>query len=89
MAEIRGREAIVAAYQAARGASDAEAMRRFQNEEACLVPLAIRERLASEPESFDPEREHACGVHKTQAARAGRALIRPARGVDAPRGCDR
>ena len=43
MAETRGRETIAAAYQAARGASDAEAMRRFQNEEACLVLLAIRQ----------------------------------------------
>lgn len=52
MAETRNREAISADYQAARDASDAVAMRRFQNEEACLVLLAILERLAAEPASF-------------------------------------
>ena len=52
MAETRSREAIAADYQAAREASDTAAMRRFQNEEACLVLLAILERLAVEPASF-------------------------------------
>lgn len=52
MAEVRSREAIAADYQAAREASDVAAMRRFQNEEACLVLLAILERLAVEPETF-------------------------------------
>lgn len=52
MAETRNREAISADYQAARDASDVVAMRRFQNEEACLVLLAILERLAAEPASF-------------------------------------
>ncbi len=52
MAETRSREAIAANYQAAREASDTAAMRRFQNEEACLVLLTILERLAVEPETF-------------------------------------
>lgn len=52
MAETRSREAIAANYQAAREASDVAVMRRFQNEEACLVLLAILERLAVEPASF-------------------------------------
>ena len=52
MAETRSREAIAADYQAAREASDMAAMRRIQNEEACLVLLAILERLAVEPASF-------------------------------------
>ena len=52
MAETHSREAIAADYQAAREASDMAAMRRFQNEEACLVLLAILERLAVEPASF-------------------------------------
>lgn len=52
MAEARTRDAISADYQAARDAGEAAAMRRFQNEEACLVLLAILERLAAEPTSF-------------------------------------
>ena len=52
MAERRTREAIAADYQAARQAGDATRMRRFQNEESCLVLLAILERLAAEPSSF-------------------------------------
>lgn len=52
MVEKRSREAIASDYQAARDASDPAAMRRFQNEEACLVLLAILERLAAEPGSF-------------------------------------
>jgi len=43
---------IAADYQSAREASDVAAMRRFQNEEACLVLLTILERLAVEPASF-------------------------------------
>ena len=52
MAEARTRDAISADYQAARDAGEAAAMRRFQNEEACLVLLAILERLAAAPTSF-------------------------------------
>jgi hypothetical protein len=52
MAETRSREAIAANYQAAREAGDTVDLRRFQNEEACLVLLTILERLAVEPESF-------------------------------------
>lgn len=52
MAEPRTREAIAADYQSARQAGDATRMRRFQNEESCMVLLAILERLAAEPSSF-------------------------------------
>lgn len=52
MAETRTRDAIAADYQAARDAGDASAMRRFQNEEACLILLAILAQLAAEPASF-------------------------------------
>lgn len=52
MAETRGRQTIAADYQAARGVGDTLAMRRFQNEEACLVLLTTLERLAVEPGSF-------------------------------------
>ena len=41
MAEQRTREAIATDYQAARGRGDAAAMRRYQNEEACFVLLAL------------------------------------------------
>ncbi len=52
MADTRSREAIAADYQGARASGEVAAMRRFQNEEACFVLLAILERLAAEPESF-------------------------------------
>lgn len=52
MAEQRTRDAIAADYQAARGRGDAAAMRRYQNEEACFVLLAILERLAADDASF-------------------------------------
>lgn len=52
MADPRSREAIAADYQTARGQGDVAAMRRFQNEEACLVLLAILEQLAAQPSSF-------------------------------------
>lgn len=52
MAEPRTRRAIADDYQAARAAAATGAMRRFQNEEACLVLLAVLERLASDPGSF-------------------------------------
>jgi hypothetical protein len=52
MAETRGREAIAADYQAARVAGDRAAIRRFQNEEACFVLLAMLERLAADGSSF-------------------------------------
>jgi predicted nucleotidyltransferase component of viral defense system len=52
MAEQRTREAIAADYQAARHRGDAAAMRRYQNEEACFVLLAILERLAADDASF-------------------------------------
>jgi predicted nucleotidyltransferase component of viral defense system len=52
MAETRGREAIAADYQSARAAGDRAAMRRFQNEEACFVLLAMLERLAADGSSF-------------------------------------
>jgi hypothetical protein len=44
MAETRCREAIAADYQAVCEASDAAAMRRLQNEEACLVPTTAGRR---------------------------------------------
>jgi len=52
MAEPRTRRAIAEDYQAARSAGEAVAMRRFQNEEACLVLLAVLGRLAADPSSF-------------------------------------
>ncbi len=52
MAEERTRDAIADDYQAARDRGDATAMRRCQNEEACLVLLAILERLAADEQSF-------------------------------------
>ncbi len=52
MAEARGREAIAADYQEARASGDRAAMRRFQNEEACFVLLAVLERLAADTSSF-------------------------------------
>ena len=39
-------------YRRARDVHDADAMRRFQNEEACFVLLAILERLAAEKSTF-------------------------------------
>jgi hypothetical protein len=44
MAETRCREAIAADYQTAREAGDMAAMRRLQNEEACLVPTTAGRR---------------------------------------------
>jgi predicted nucleotidyltransferase component of viral defense system len=52
MADSRDREQIVIDYRHARDVHDADAMRRFQNEEACFVLLAILERLATEKSSF-------------------------------------
>ena len=52
MAEPRTRRTIAHDYQAARATRDTAAMRRFQNEEACLVLLAVLERLAADPGSF-------------------------------------
>ncbi len=45
MADTRRREAIAADYHAARASGEVAAMRRFQNEEACLVLLTILGRL--------------------------------------------
>lgn len=52
MAEKRTRQAIAADYQAARDRGEAAAMRRYQNEEACLVLLATLGRLAVDEASF-------------------------------------
>lgn len=52
MADQRDRQSIATDYQAARDSSDAAAMRRYQNEEACFVLLAILERLAADEASF-------------------------------------
>lgn len=52
MADARNRQAIANDYREARDRSDAPAMRRYQNEEACFVLLAILERLAADDRSF-------------------------------------
>ncbi len=52
MAEPRTRAAIAADYQAARTATDAGAMARYQNEETCFVLLSMIERLAADQTSF-------------------------------------
>ncbi len=52
MPDTRTPQDIAADYQAARDANDASAMRRFQNEEACLVLLTMLGRMASNPKSF-------------------------------------
>ena len=52
MADQRTRDAIAADYRAARDGGDTAAMRRYQNEEACFVLLAILERLAADEASF-------------------------------------
>lgn len=52
MADRRSREDIAADYQGARKRGDAQAMRRYQNEEACLVLLSLLERLATNQSSF-------------------------------------
>lgn len=52
MADSRDQEQIANDYRRARNAHDADAMRRFQNEEACFVLLAILERLAAEKSTF-------------------------------------
>jgi predicted nucleotidyltransferase component of viral defense system len=52
MGEPRARDAIAGDYQAARDRSDAAAMLRYQNEEACFVLLAILERLAANDRTF-------------------------------------
>jgi predicted nucleotidyltransferase component of viral defense system len=52
MADARDRQAIANDYREARDRSDAAAMRRYQNEEACFVLLAILERLAADDRSF-------------------------------------
>ncbi len=52
MAEPRTRQAIAEQYQEARLTGDAAAMRRLQNEEACVVLLTVLERLAADRASF-------------------------------------
>lgn len=52
MADARDRQAIANDYRDARDRSDAAAMRRYQNQEACFVLLAILERLAADDRSF-------------------------------------
>lgn len=52
MADARNRQAIANDYREARDRSDVAAMRRYQNEEACFVLLAILERLAADDRSF-------------------------------------
>ena len=52
MGDQRNRDQIAADYQKARDSGDQDAMRRFQNEEACFVLLAVLERLAAEAASF-------------------------------------
>lgn len=52
MADSRDQEQIAIDYRRARDVHDADAMRRFQNEEACFVLLAILERLAAEESTF-------------------------------------
>jgi hypothetical protein len=52
MADSRDQEQIAIDYRHARDVPDVDAMRRFQNEEACFVLLAILERLATEKSSF-------------------------------------
>ena len=52
MAEPRDRRRIAEDYQRARDEGDANAMHRFQNEEACFVLLTVLERLAADKDSF-------------------------------------
>lgn len=52
MADQRTRDAIAADYQTVRDRGDAAAMRRYQNEEACFVLLAILGRLAADERRF-------------------------------------
>ncbi len=52
MADARDHQVIAADYREARERSDAAAMRRHQNEEACFVLLAILGRLAADVRSF-------------------------------------
>lgn len=52
MAESRTRRVIADDYQAARLSGDTTAMRRLQNEEACVVLLTILGRLAADERSF-------------------------------------
>lgn len=52
MADTRDRQAIASDYRDARDTAHAVAMRRYQNEEACFVLLAILERLAADDRSF-------------------------------------
>lgn len=52
MADSRRREDIAADYQRARDERNQDAMRRYQNEEACIVLLSILERLAADKSSF-------------------------------------
>ena len=47
-----GIDVIAADYRAARAVNDAAAMARFQNEEACVVPLSVLEALARDDGSF-------------------------------------
>ncbi len=51
MADARDRQTIANDYRDARDRADAAAMRRYQNEEACFVLLAILERLAADARS--------------------------------------
>ncbi len=62
MADQRTRDAIAADYQAARDRGDAAAMRRYQNEDACFVLLAILERLAADVRSFVLGIALKCGI---------------------------
>ena len=52
MADARDRGAIANDYRSARDRGDAAAMRRYQNEEACFVLLAILGHLAANDRSF-------------------------------------
>jgi hypothetical protein len=52
MADLRDQQQIATDCRRARDERDPDRMRRLQNEEACLVLLAILERLASEKSSF-------------------------------------
>lgn len=52
MAELRTRQGIAGDYRDARIRGEAAAMRRYQNEEACHVLLAILEQLAADEQSF-------------------------------------
>lgn len=52
MDDSRDRDAVAEDYRNARDRGDSQAMRRYQNQEACFVLLAILERLAADERSF-------------------------------------